>query len=57
MNYINEQKMMIAKDLVINSGMALVEIAQSLGFNNYNYFSRLFRKHFDQTPIDMRKKV
>ncbi|MBR2453190.1 MAG: helix-turn-helix domain-containing protein [Clostridia bacterium] len=56
-NYINEQKMIAAKEFVTNSGMPLAEISKSLGFDNYNYFSRLFKKHFALTPIDMRKKV
>ena len=57
MNYINEQKMIAAKEFVINSDMPLVEIAQILGFDNYNYFSRLFKKHFDRTPVSMRITV
>ncbi len=52
-NYINEQKMIVAKEFVVNSGMPLVEISKVLGFDNYNYFSRLFKKHFDLTPISI----
>jgi len=55
-NYINEQKMILAKDFVAYSSMPLVKISQTLGFDNYDYFSRLFKKHFDRTPISMRKK-
>jgi len=55
-NYINEQKLILAKEFVAYSGMPLVEISQTLGFDNYSYFSRLFKKHFDCTPISMRKK-
>jgi len=54
-NYINEQKMIAAKEFVVNSTMPLTEISEILGFDNYNYFSRLFKKHFDRTPINMRK--
>jgi len=56
-NYINEQKMIAAKEFVVNSTMPLAEISEILGFDNYNYFSRLFKKHFDRTPINMRKTV
>ncbi len=55
-NYINEQKLILAKEFVAYSSMPLVEISQALGFDNYSYFSRLFKKHFDCTPINMRKK-
>ncbi len=54
-NYINEQKMIVAKEFILNSSMSLVEISKVLSFNNYNYFLRLFKKHFNQTPIEMRK--
>ena len=56
-NYINEQKMIAAKEFVVNSTMPLVEISEILGFDNYNYFSRLFKKNFDRTPINMRKTI
>ncbi len=56
-SYINEQKMIVANEFVVNSDMPLTEIGQILGFENYNYFSRLFKKHFDQTPISMRKTI
>ncbi len=56
-NYINEQKMIVAKEFVVNSTMPLAEISKTLGFDNYNYFSRLFKKYFDRTPINMRKTV
>jgi len=54
-NYINEQKMTAAKEFVVNSDIPLVEISQILGYENYNYFSRLFKKQFENTPINMRK--
>lgn len=54
-NYINEQKMLVAREYIANSGMSLVEISQVLGFDNYNYFSRLFKKHYNRTPIEIKK--
>lgn len=55
-NYINERKMMVAKELVISDEMSLVDISRHLGYDNYNYFSRLFRKYFDVTPISFKNK-
>jgi len=54
-SYINEQKMLMAKEFVTGSDMPLSEISQLLGFDNYNYFSRLFRRYLDRTPMEMRK--
>ena len=55
-NYINERKMLLAKELIQNREMSLSSISVYLGYDNYNYFSRLFRKHFDVTPISIKKK-
>ena len=40
----------VAKEFVTGSDMPLVEVAQTVGFDNYNYFSRLFKKHFGFSP-------
>ena len=34
----------------------LPEIAESLGFENYYYFSRLFKNHFGVSPMQYRKE-
>lgn len=54
--YINERKMMIAKDLLVNHEMSLADIAEHMGFDNYNYFSRLFKKYFGISPTDMKRQ-
>lgn len=53
--YINERKMRIAKDLLINNEMSLREISAHLGYENYNYFSRLFKKYFGVPPVRMKR--
>ena len=53
--YINERKMRIAKDLLINNEMSLREISAQLGYENYNYFSRLFKKYFGVPPVRMKR--
>ena len=55
-NYINERKMMLAKELIISNEMSLVDVSNHLGYDNYNYFSRLFKKHFDVTPVYFKNK-
>ena len=54
MSYINERKMFLAKELV--KTMPLQSVAEYLGYDNYNYFSRLFKKHFDVTPVSLKNK-
>ena len=36
---------------MIQGGMSLVEIAEKLGYDDYNYFSRLFKKQCGYCPM------
>ncbi len=49
--YANERKMLIAKDLILGGKLSLQDVALSLGFTNYSYFSKVFKKHFNTSPI------
>ena len=48
--YINEQKMQLAGEMIREGNMTLPEVAESLGFSNYSYFSRLFKRRFGVSP-------
>ncbi len=48
--YINEQKMNLAQTLIKNEEMPLCDVAEYLGYNNYNYFCRVFKKTFGASP-------
>lgn len=52
--YVNDQRFMLARDLIINSDMKLEEIATNVGFENYNYFSRLFKEKFSETAVKLK---
>jgi two-component system response regulator YesN len=45
-----------AKILLKNSEKAISEIAEAVGFNDYNYFSRIFKKYYGISPRDYRKQ-
>ena len=53
--YVHERKLQLAKELILKNEMSLTDIAEYLGFENYNYFSRLFRKYMDTTPVSLKK--
>ena len=55
-DYINERKMLIAKELILCNKMSLNDISNYLGYDNYYYFSRLFKRYFDVSPVDMKTK-
>ena len=54
-DYINEKKLFLAKELISNHRMSLADISQHLGYANYNYFSRLFKKQFGISPITLKQ--
>lgn len=55
-DYINKRKMLYAKEMLDSAeSTSLPEIAESLGFDNYYYFSRLFKKHFGLSPMQYKK--
>ena len=55
-DYVNEQKMLTSRELIESGEMSLADVSEHLGFDNYNYFSRLFRRYFDVSPVEIRKK-
>ena len=54
-DYVNEQKMFLAKELISNHNLSLTNIAAQLGYDDYNYFSRIFKKHFSTPPNTLKK--
>lgn len=53
-NYLNEIRLYKACALLQDSDLSISEIALKAGFNDSNYFSRLFRKHLGTAPRDFR---
>ena len=48
--YINEHKMILAKQMIEEGTLSLKEISESLGFEHYGYFSRVFKNQFHIPP-------
>jgi len=53
--YVNEQKLLRACDLLRDSPLNLTEISASLGYNDYSYFSHIFKKRFGVPPSQFSK--
>ncbi|MCW3745829.1 helix-turn-helix domain-containing protein [Enterococcus gallinarum] len=49
MEYLTEQRLSLAKKLLITTNLRLSEIAFDIGYNDPNYFSFLFKKTTDFT--------
>ena len=54
--YINERKMLYAKEMLLNGKFTLSEIASNLGYENYGYFSRIFKRYFGISPGGLRSE-
>lgn len=54
--FINHLKMKRAQQLLRQTEMNISEVAYAVGYNDPKYFSRLFSKHFGQSPTDFLKK-
>lgn len=53
--YINEIRCRHAASLIMNN-IPLSEVYQEVGFNNYNYFSRIFKNIYGIRPSDVKLK-
>ncbi len=53
--YILRRRMHRAKKLIKTTELPISEIAQSVGFTDYNYFSRVYKKTYGRSPKYYRK--
>ena len=54
-DYINERKLLIAKEMILSTAYPLTYISDRLSYENYSYFTKIFKKHFGVTPRTLRK--
>jgi len=54
-DYINERKLIIAKEIILGTGYPLTDVSDRLGYENYSYFSKVFKKQFGISPRALRK--
>ena len=57
MTYLKRLRLRQSIDLLKNSNLSIHEIANSVGYNHPEYFSRSFYKQYKLTPTDYRKSV
>ena len=56
-DYVLDLRIHEAEHLIIEGDMTLSEIAERVGFSDYNYFSRTFKKRNGYTPTEYRRVV
>ncbi|WP_337099922.1 response regulator [Paenibacillus sp. YIM B09110] len=55
-DYILKERLSRAKELLLRSDMSISDVALSVGYPNFSYFSTLFRKESSMTPQEFRKQ-
>lgn len=55
LEYIQNEKIKIAKELLVETRLSVSDIASKLGYSNFAYFAQLFSKNTGQTPGVYRK--
>ena len=54
--FINIQRIKLAKNLLVNTDDSIINISLKVGFNNVTYFNRIFKKISGFTPTQYRQK-
>ncbi len=55
--YISEKRLVLAKQLLLNSNLNVKEISEKCGFSEQYYFSNWFYKHTNIYPLKYKKQV
>lgn len=53
--YIKEQRLKFAKNLLTETNYSVGKIAEKSGFNDYNYFSKAFKKYYGVSASSLRR--
>ena len=54
-DYITEKRLNAACEKLCSTRQNIFNISQDVGFSEYNYFIKIFRKHYGITPTEYRK--
>ena len=56
-NYLNNHRIEQSKELLKNTDMSLLDIALEVGYNNQSYYSTIFKKYTNMTPLEYRENL
>ncbi len=57
MDYITEHRLALAESMMKNSNKTVTMIADEVGYFDYVYFSKLFKRHYGMTPREYRRMM
>ncbi|MNI25022.1 HTH-type transcriptional activator Btr [compost metagenome] len=56
-HYIVAERMTHSRDLLLNSPLKVYEIAYRVGYEDVDYFTKIFKKHFGLSPLEYKKRI
>ncbi|WNR46097.1 response regulator transcription factor [Paenibacillus roseipurpureus] len=56
-NFIVAERMIAARDLLMDSSLKVYEIANQTGYENVKHFTGLFKKHYGLSPLDYKRRM
>ncbi|MCR8630912.1 response regulator transcription factor [Paenibacillus radicis (ex Xue et al. 2023)] len=56
-DYLIQEKLELAKEMLIDPSVKISEIARSVGYEDVKYFSQQFKRYYSQTPSEYRDEL
>ena len=56
LEYITEERIKLAKQLLIQTDYPINRVADNVGYGNYSYFTKIFKKNVGQAPAAFRSE-
>lgn len=56
MSYIAQERIRVAKQMLRETSMTIQEVSNYVGIQDWNYFTKIFKKYTGTTPTEFRKK-
>lgn len=57
LEYITKERITLAKELLVSTSYRVNEVADTVGYGKYSYFTRIFKRSTGMTPIEYRQKM
>ena len=54
--YLNDYRLSIASQMLLMTGDSILEVAEKTGFENLSYFNRMFKRKYNLTPGQFRRR-
>jgi two-component system response regulator YesN len=54
-DYLQQQRIVYAKNLLVETSLPVSEVALATGYSNFSYFSTIFKKSTELNPMEFRK--